>query len=394
MIWLLALWIGGAPAETPRERVTRAYAAHDYAGFLSAAQEWTAQPWAPPVAVYDLACAFAVNGRATEAIAALDRLADAGLSFAPQDDGDFANLKSSAELQRVVARFAANRAPIVASQVAFTLADRDITESVAFDPQTHTSFVSRVRQRKIVRITGDTQRDFVTAAQDGLWSPLGMQVDVTRRRLWVAEVAVPQSAGYTPADKNRTGLIAFDLTNGRPVAHFTLPNDAPHALGDVIVASDGTVYATDSLTPTVYRVGKTLEPFIATGLSSLQGLTLSSDERTLYVADDTKGVFAITLATRQLRQLNAVVGIDGLYRSGATLIGVINGQAPHRVVAMPLDAPTVVKVLERAAPQYDEPTLGVLHDGALYYVANSQWSQGAKAAPAVSATILRLPLQP
>jgi len=33
------------------------------------------------------------------------------------------------------------------------------------------------------------------------------------------------------------------------------------------------------------------------------------------------------------------------------------------------------EVLERAHPRYDEPTLGVLVDGELYYVANAQWGR-------------------
>ena len=55
-------------------------------------------------------------------------------------------------------------------------------------------------------------------------------------------------------------------------------------------------------------------------------------------------------------------------------------------------------VLERARPDYAEPTLGVMVGDTLYYVANSQWEQfredGTIEAPAQlkAPLVLRLPL--
>jgi hypothetical protein len=52
---------------------------------------------------------------------------------------------------------------------------------------------------------------------------------------------------------------------------------------------------------------------------------------------------------------------------------------PHRVARFHLSPDgkrlTRSEVLERAHPRYQEPTLGVLADGTLYYVANSQWER-------------------
>jgi hypothetical protein len=52
---------------------------------------------------------------------------------------------------------------------------------------------------------------------------------------------------------------------------------------------------------------------------------------------------------------------------------------PHRVVRLELsrDGTRVVRsvAVERAHPRYIEPTLGVLVDRDLYYVANSQWER-------------------
>jgi hypothetical protein len=54
------------------------------------------------------------------------------------------------------------------------------------------------------------------------------------------------------------------------------------------------------------------------------------------------------------------------------------------------------EVLERAHPRYQEPTLGVLVSGALYYVANAQWERfgddGRVAESLERPVVLRLPL--
>ena len=64
--------------------------------------------------------------------------------------------------------------------------------------------------------------------------------------------------------------------------------------------------------------------------------------------------------------------------SWAAPVGIQNGVTPHRVVRLrarrrPAPHRRASSVLERARPDYAEPTLGVVVDGDLYYVANSQW---------------------
>jgi hypothetical protein len=94
--------------------------------------------------------------------------------------------------------------------------------------------------------------------------------------------------------------------------------------------------------------------------------------------------------------------VDGLYYHRGHLIGIQNGVEPHRVVRFTL-APSGariigVQVLERAHPRYREPTLGVLVQGDLFYIANSQWERfgadGRMSDPAVleRPVVLRLPL--
>ena len=56
------------------------------------------------------------------------------------------------------------------------------------------------------------------------------------------------------------------------------------------------------------------------------------------------------------------------------------------------------RVLERAHPEYEEPTLGALVGDSFYYVANAQWdafaSKEAKRIERKPPTVLKLPLLP
>ena len=131
--------------------------------------------------------------------------------------------------------------------------------------------------------------------------------------------------------------------------------------------------------------GPTIERFVTSPLLlSAQGLALDSAERTLFVADYARGLLRVDLASREVRPLDApddvmALGIDGLYAVGPDLIGVQNGNSPHRVVRLRLDADgqriAGLEVLERAHPDYAEPTLGVVVGRDFYYVAASQWER-------------------
>jgi sugar lactone lactonase YvrE len=140
---------------------------------------------------------------------------------------------------------------------------------------------------------------------------------------------------------------------------------------------------------------------------SAQGLALTPDERTLYVADYARGILRVDPARRTVSLLEtadsvSALGVDGLYFHEGGLVGIQNGVAPHRVVRFTLgpggDRVSRTQVLERAHPRHHEPTLGVLVDDRLYYIANSQWDRfgedGGVADPESlePTVVLRLPL--
>jgi sugar lactone lactonase YvrE len=144
-------------------------------------------------------------------------------------------------------------------------------------------------------------------------------------------------------------------------------------------------------------------------LASPGGLALSPDEKTLYVADYSRGIARVDRASREVTFLTpradaTLAGIDGLAMDKGDLISVQNGVKPHRVVRIALepDGGSVrsVTILEMGHPSYNEPTLGVVAGRDFVYVANSQWGLFDRGAGKWQAdrlkepVILRLPLDP
>lgn len=378
----------------------KAYQAKDYAGFLENMKQAAALRPDHPRIVYNLSAAYALNGRKAEAIDWLTRLARMGLSYDAGKDDDFASIKDSREFANVLALFGNNRSPVGVATQAFTVHEKGVVpESVAYDPSTRSFYVSSVYRRKILRVTAKGVAEEFATERDGLWSVMGMKVDAARRELWVCTAAQPQMSNYVAAERGRSGVFKFDLRTGRLAGKYMLPDDSKqHWLGDLALDSRGDVYATDSLSPALYRLRRGAdkfetvlegEPFV-----SPQGLDFTPDEKQLFVADYAKGVFVVDLATKHYAPLapapdSTMLGIDGLYFYRGRLVAVQNGVNPNRVVQFFLSKDlSRVERFETVAANlsaFDEPTLGVVVKDDFYFIANSQWGtideQGRLAPP-------------
>lgn len=399
---------GGALAQGERQHdaryyetlAVRAYQAKDYAAFLENMKQAAALRPDHPRIVYNLSAAYALNGRKEESIDWLGRLARMGLAYAADKDEDFASLRDSREFANVLALLQKNSSPVGDSVPAFTVHEKGLVpESVAYDPSTRSFYVSSVYRRKILRVAPNGEVKEFATERDGLWSVMGMKVDAARRELWVCTAAQPQMSNYVASERGRSGVFRFDLRTGRLAGKYMLPDDSKqHWLGDLALNSRGDVYATDSLSPALYALRRGADKFetVLEGepFASPQGLDFSADEKRLFVADYSKGVFVIDLATKRYAPLapapdSTMLGIDGLYFYRGGLVAVQNGVNPNRVVRFFLskDLSRVERFEAVAAnqPVFDEPTLGVIVKDQFYFIANSQWGtldeQGRLAPP-------------
>jgi sugar lactone lactonase YvrE len=389
-----------------------AYEAGDRAGYLEHAREAQVLRPAHGGVTWVLASALALNGDTAGAFRALRHFAALGYAGDLAADSDFAGLRGSEAYAELTRRLEENRAPVVASRVAFELPESDLlTEGIAYHAARDGFFIGSVRKGKILRVASDGRTSVFAAVEGGRWAPLGLRVDERRGKLWVAAAALPQVAAYQAADSGRSAILQYDLRSGRLTRRYEPRGGEAHAIGDLIVTRSGDVLATDSRAPVVYRIparGDTLERFIQSPLLlSAQGLALTPDERALYVADYARGILRVDLAGRNVTLLQTAdsvlaLGIDGLYYHEGHLIGIQNGVVPHRVTRLTLsprgERILEARVLERGHPRYQEPTLGVLVNGELFYIANSQWERFGEDGGIVDSAalerpvVLRLPL--
>lgn len=390
-LFIASLAAGAQPAQTfeqLHEAALKAYQAKNYAEMERDLRQ--ALPLRPnhPRTLYNLAAAAALQGRGDEAIALLEKLERMKLGYKLDEDPDFTALKDNGQFKALAAKFKYHRVPRGSANFAFSGGvPRFIPEGIAYDPDTLSFYLSSVYQRRILRFDRDYNRvPLVEMATNGLWSAMGMTVDATGGRVWVASSALPEMDEFLEEDRGRTGIFAFDRISGSVRNKFLLPRDGQtHAFGDLLLDLKGNLYTTDFAYGALYflnRVNGEYTQLTAPGaLISPQGLTFSKDRKGIFLADDAQGLFYYEIETKKLSKLEApedvcLYGIDGLYRYENTLIGIQNGVRPNRVVKILLNpeatAVTGMQVLVSNHPDFDEPTKGVIVRSRFYFIANSQ----------------------
>lgn len=363
-------------ARALQRQALEAHRAGDEATFLTKIQAASALRPHHAGVLYQLAMAYALNGRADDALATLNRVATMGLALKPGDAKEFASL----DLREVSARFTENTRPHGTAAKAFTI-DKPglIAEGMAYDTKTGRFFVSSVRTKSIYAIDHGHARPFVTGMQ---WGVFGMAIDPAKRILWAATSALPQVEGFKKEDAGHAAVLKIDLTTGKVLATLTANDTEKHTFGDVAISADGSVLVSDSVSPTMYRVaGDHLEPFVRGPFGSMQGIAVTP--KRIYVSDYARGIYALDPETRDLHLLpiptdSTLLGVDGLYAAGRNvLIATQNGTTPNRVLKLLLSADGLkvdrVETLAANDPKMIDLTLGVIARGQFYFNGNAQW---------------------
>ncbi|MEU6511129.1 SMP-30/gluconolactonase/LRE family protein [Streptomyces sp. NPDC046942] len=125
---------------------------------------------------------------------------------------------------------------------AFTLPDdRPYPEGIALDPRTGDAYVGSFTTGAVYRAPAGSRAAevFLPAGTDGRTTANGLKVD-RAGHLWVID--------------HTTGIDVYDLRDRSLLARFEVPEGEARFLNDLVVTRDGTVYATDSVRPVVYRI--------------------------------------------------------------------------------------------------------------------------------------------
>ncbi len=316
-------------------------------------------------------------GERQSALDLLRTLKGRKLGLIPVRDIGFEALWDDPEFQKIQKELADEEEKTADSPVAFRLRDpKLIPEGIAYDPKGDRFFIGSIAQHKIIVTDKEgNARDFSSPA-DRLDAVLGLTVDAVH-------LCGASTNGFEASAKNerRNAVVCYDLNSGRLTDRFSAPEAMQ--LNDLAIASDGTLYVTDSESGTLFRKKpneKTLTLFGETGaLRGANGIAIGTDG-ILYVTLST-GVARVDTSTGQptrLPQPDTVVtgGIDGLYWYDGDLFGIQNSTNPGRVISIALtDKGTriagITVLQTHHHPDFDEPTTGAIARGALHVIANS-----------------------
>ncbi|MGI9605458.1 MAG: hypothetical protein ACR2P0_04905 [Acidimicrobiales bacterium] len=198
------------------------------------------------------------------------------------------------------------------------------TEGIAADSSTGRIFVGELNNGNIwVGDLGGSFSLFASGSAHGRATALGMTIDAARRRLYVA----------SPANA-RVDVINAD--SGSLIASVTIPSGGS-TVNDVVAASDGTVYATDTAQPHVYRIpngSTTAELWVDYAGSG--AVDTSGTQHGNGIEADASRVLVTHMVTGTLLRIDrssgavssvpisgaSTAGRDGLVRCGNRLIGV------------------------------------------------------------------------
>lgn len=325
-------------------------------------------------------------GHVDEALTWLRRLLASAWDLALDDD-DFPSSRGAPAYREIAAELRRREPRRPAGEVALRISTRGtLSEGMAFDPATRRVFLGGGYERILFAVApGGAVTRFAEGAGEALLTPLGIRVDSPRGLLWVASTAAPFMRGYTPDQRGRSRLSAFDLATGalRWTAEI---GDAEHPtmLNDVAVVSDGSVLVTDSESSAVRRARPEQPGFsvlVPPGvLESPNGIAAAPDSPRAWVAD-LRGISRIDVERGTATPLSppggaSIGGIDGLYISGRCLVGIQNLFGRPRIWRVALDAAgdrvEGLDVLVSGDDRITSPTTGAIVGDELWFMANPQ----------------------
>lgn len=374
---------------------TAAAEAGDQAGYLAKMEAAVALRPDFPRMLVNLAAAQLALERPDDAVATLDRLAALGLSSPVEKTEEFAALRPRKDFQAVVKKLAANLHPKGSGEIAFSL--RGVTgliEGIAWREKTGQFFFGDVNGRAVwVREGKEGALRRFTPEGDELLGVFGLAVDEESGALWAATSAVAAMRDFTSDQDGTAALAEIDLASGAvrrviPVVRRA-GDQQSHVLGDLAIATDGSVFIPDSGGTTLWRLapgGTALESFVESPeFLSLQGIVLLSADVAV-VADHANGLLRIDLAGRRVRRLESppdtsLIGLDGLALApDGRVFAIQNGLRPNRVLRIELEglaeSVAAVTVLESGHITMAAPSLGcIAADGDFYYVGNAGWTR-------------------
>lgn len=361
-----------------------AYKNKDYATFLKLTKQLDSVRPYHPAYTYNLASAFALNGKEKEAIATLQKVVLMNATTAFETDDDFKSIANSEGFQQLLTLKKSQEQTISNSTKVVSLSEKELhPEGLEFLSKSNVWLASSIRKRKIVSFDSKTGvcKDWFTDNQ--LYAVFSMKKDTNEQFLWVATSALPEMERFSSDLEGKAAVLKIDIKTKKVVQRFEIAGN--HVLGDLYVTRNNVVYVSDSNKPILYKIeNDVMSEWISleNEAYNLQGITMNSDENLLFVADYLKGIAAISLRDNERKWFTFPEGtigkgIDGLCFYNHSLIAVQNGVKPIRLVRFHLnEVGTEIisyQIVDQNRAEFNEPALATLVDNKLYFFANSPW---------------------
>lgn len=367
-----------------------------------------------PTLIYNAAALELQAGYSASARLLLGKLARMGVGLDVRRQPAFESLHGRDDFERIADQLAANAEPVGETPLVrtfdfFPRSSNYLPEGLAYDADTDTWYLSTVALGHVLN-----SRSASVATKTLRRGFFGIAFDHTRRVLWATAAtppgkivtngdSLPSAFPDLPAGRSLLYRIEVDkqeihdlvthgpTSKGGGESVIPVPGEQPAALGDVTVLKDGTVLASDGEGGMVWRVIAPDTPRAGDGPwmeAWLQGPPLSSPQGMaeavggVYLADYSSGLHRIDLDGERrpfvIPEDLCDLGIDGLAAADPHhLVAIQNGFAPQRILYLTLSengtAITDWQVLAAGLPEWREPTLGLVHEGWFYFVANSHW---------------------
>ena len=362
-----------------------AYQNKNYPDFLTYTKELDSLRPSHPTYTYNLACAYALNGKVDDAVLTVKKclLMNNAVSF--ETEADLVNIKKSEKYQSLI-DLKANLGNSVANSVKETvLSEKDLhPEGLVYLEKSKQWLVASVRNSKIISFDKTTGKCTDWLADSGLYSVMALKTDKKEKILWVTSSVMPEMKNYTKALEGKSEILKIDIKTKKILKRF--PLEGNHVLGDLVVDKVGHVYVSDSGEAIIFKIANNKLDIwldLKKEAYNLQGLTLNESESQLYIADYLKGIMKIDMHKPEQHnwlkfpERNTVKGIDGLLWYKKSLVAIHNGVKPIRIMRYFLDGKDEIsgsEILDNNRAEFNEPALGTITGNKLYFFANAPWN--------------------
>lgn len=267
--------------------------------------------------------------------------------------------------------------------IAYRVTENDlIPEGVTYSQKTNSFYIGSILKKKIIQIDAETGefKDF-TPSLNLEKRFLGLDVDNERNHLW--------AVGFLEVDNYFTNAVfKFDLEKSELIKTYTFDyHQNEPKYNDLVVDNEGTVYFTNRWGSTICKIdpqSDTIsEIYYSKDIFHPNGITISDDQKKLYIASQTDGIRVFDIESKKL--LNEVnyqfdtKGVDGMKYYNNRIVAIQNhsSETPEtRIVAYVLDESgnKIIgeEVIDVNNPKFAHPTTHVIVGDELFCMASSQ----------------------